>query len=190
MNMATQNAMRTTAPSTLPPLLAPGDWHVDSDHSEVTFRVKAMWGLITVSGRFNVLDGNIHVDEAMAPRGRLRAHVTALDSGIRMRDGHLRSADFFDAEHYPYLEFSVRKLADPGDGRMRIAGDLVIRGMAYALEVEAMVRDVGDGTVETAAQAMIEHATLGRSLKRGGVIKGPAHLAARIRFVRDKRKAS
>jgi polyisoprenoid-binding protein YceI len=183
MNMTTENAMRTTAPSTIR-LLTPGVWHVDPDHSEVTFRVKAMWGLITVSGRFKVLDGTIHVRESMA-RGRLRAHAISLDTGIRMRDGHLRSADFFDAQHYPYLEFSVQNLADGGDGRVRIAGDLVIRGMAYPLEVVAMVRDAGDGTIETAAQAMVERAAIGRSLKRGGVIKGPAHLEARIRLARD-----
>jgi polyisoprenoid-binding protein YceI len=184
MNMTTENTMRTTTPSTLR-LLTPGVWHVDPDHSEVTFRVKAMWGLITVSGRFKALDGTIHVRESMAFRGRLRAHAISLDTGIRIRDGHLRSADFFDAEHHPYLEFSVQKLADGGDGRVRIAGDLVIRGIASPLEVEAVVRDAGDGTIETAAQAVVERAAIGRSLKRGGVIKGPAHLAARIRFVRD-----
>jgi len=184
MNMTTENAIRATAPSTIR-LLPPGVWHVDPDHSEATFRVKAMWGLITVSGRFAVLDGTIDIRESMASHGRLRAHVGSLDTGIRLRDGHLRSADFFDAEHYPYLEFSVQKLAVGGDGRVRIAGDLVIRGLAYPLEVEAMVRDAGDGAIETAAHAMVERATIGRSMKRGGVITGPAHLAARIRFVRD-----
>ena len=184
MNMTTENAMRTTAPSAIR-LLTPGVWHVDPDHSELAFRVKAMWGLITVSGRFKVLDGTIQVRESMALRGRLRAHAISLDTGIRMRDGHLRSADFFDAQHHPYLEFSVQKLADGGDGHVRIAGDVVIRGMAYPLEVEAMVRDAGDGTIETTAQVMVERAAIGRSLKRGGVIGGPAHLAARIRFVRD-----
>src|SRR5215471_12834379 len=103
--------------------ITPGVWHVDPDHSEVTFRVKAMWGLITVSGRFKVLDGTIHVNDAMAPRGRLRAHAGSLDTGIRMRDAHLRSTDFFDAQHYPYLEFSVQKLADGGAGRVQVAGD-------------------------------------------------------------------
>ena len=185
MNMTTENAIRASAPSTIR-LLTPGVWHVDPDHSEVTFRVKAMWGLITVSGRFKVLDGTIHVRESIALRGRLRAHASSLDTGIRMRDGHLRSADFFDAEHHPYLEFSVQRLADGGHGHVRIAGDLVIRGMAHPLEVEAMVRDAGDGAIEAAAQAMVERAAIGRSLKRGGVIKGPAHLAARIRFVRDE----
>jgi hypothetical protein len=57
--------------------------------------------------------------------------------------------------------------------------------MASPLEVEAMVRDTGGGTVETAAHAAVERATIGRSLRRGGVIKGPAHLLAHIRFVRD-----
>ena len=185
MSMTPENAMRTTAPSTIR-LLPPGVWHVDPDHSEVTFRVKAMWGLITVRGRFKALDGTIHIRESMALRGRLRAHAISLDTGIRMRDRHLRSADFFDAEHHPYLEFSVQKLAEGGDGRLRVAGNLVIRDMVFPLEVEAMVRDAGDATIETAAQAIVERAAVGRSMKRGGVIKGPAHLAARIRFVRDE----
>lgn len=111
-----------------------------------------------------------------------------LDTGIRMRDRHLRSADFLDAEHYPYMEFSVRDLADAGGGHMRIAGDLVMRGTPFPLNADAMVRDVGDGTVEITAQASVECAVINRSLKRGSVIKGPAHLAARIRFVRDNER--
>ena len=190
MSIAIRNDRRATIPSAMAQALGPGVWCLDPAYSAATFRVRAMGGLIGIGGRFKVLDGAIQVDEAGRPSGHLRAHAGSLDTGIRMRDRHLRSADFFDVERHPYLEFSVRELAEDRSGRMRITGELVIRGVASLLEAQATVQDAGDGTVEIAADATVEHAAVGRALKRGRVIKGPALLTARLRFARDGKAES
>ncbi len=78
-----------------------GVWNLDPDRSTVGFKVKNMWGLISVKGRFTDVDGDGQITGKGAVFGRLDIQVASIHTGIGKRDKHLRSGDFFDVEHYP-----------------------------------------------------------------------------------------
>ena len=105
-------------------------WEIDPAHSEAQFAVKHMM-FTTVRGHFNVLSGHLHIDEQHPENSWVEAQVdaTSVDTRSDYRDNHLRSPDFFDAEHYPTLNFKSTKVEHVKGEEYNVLGDLTIRGM-------------------------------------------------------------
>src|SRR5579863_1692654 len=105
-------------------------WEIDPAHSEATFAVKHMM-FTTVRGHFNVLSGHLNIDEQHPENSWVDAQVdaTSIDTRSDYRDNHLRSADFFDVEHYPALTFKSKKVEHVKDNEYNVLGDLSIRGV-------------------------------------------------------------
>ena len=82
-----------------------------------------------VRGRFPVSAGHLVIaDDPVASTVEATIDVAAVDSGDPKRDDHLRSADFFDVEHYPTVTFRASRVEDHGDGEFTLHGDLTVRG--------------------------------------------------------------
>jgi polyisoprenoid-binding protein YceI len=105
-------------------------WTVDKVHSSVEFAVKHMM-FTTVRGRFTAFEIEVDFDEANPERSSVEARIEAasIDTREEKRDAHLRSADFLDAEQYPYLIFKSKRVEPVGKGHYRIVGDLTVRGV-------------------------------------------------------------
>ncbi len=87
-------------------------------------------------GTFRRLSGEVAVDprDARTARITLSIEAASIDTGIRLRDNHLRSAEFLDVERYPSITFeSVR--TDPADRRVTVMGRLTIHGVTRELTV-------------------------------------------------------
>src|SRR5690606_8693637 len=112
-----------------------GTWILDPAHSEVTFSVRHMM-ISKVRGTFGVKSATL-----IAPENPLEAKVeasvdvTSIDTNDEGRDGHLRSADFFDAENFPTMEF-VSTGARTENGDLFVDGDLTIRGITKPVSFE------------------------------------------------------
>ena len=104
-------------------------YHIDKAHSEVTFQVRHL--LTKVRGRFSEFNGIIDFDEEQPERSSAEVTVQAatVDTNERDRDTHLRSADFFDVEHFPTLTFGSRRIVPKGGGAFELQGDLTIHGV-------------------------------------------------------------
>jgi polyisoprenoid-binding protein YceI len=108
--------------------LPAGEWTLDPDSSSAEFAVRHFWGLITVRGHFNGIEGELSIDPAGAVAGELRIDAASVDTGNKQRDKHLRSADFFGADEHPqvvYTPSAVRRVDGSGlemDGGLAIAG--------------------------------------------------------------------
>ena len=107
-------------------------WQLDATHSSVEFSVKHMM-MTTVRGRFKNVQATLTGDRDHPAQAGIEAtiDVTSIDTGVADRDGHLKSADFFDAEHFPQITFRGTRIeGNPpkteGD-RFRVHGDLKIR---------------------------------------------------------------
>ncbi|GAB2519409.1 YceI family protein [Microbacterium petrolearium] len=106
----------------------PGTYAIDPAHSEVGFTVRHMM-ISKVKGAFHVIEGTI-----VAPENPLEASVTAkadvasINTKDEGRDQHLRSADFFDAENHPTIEFVSTGVRHEG-GDFLVDGDLTIKGV-------------------------------------------------------------
>jgi len=101
-------------------------WVFDPAHSQVQFSVKHL-GISTVRGTFDAFSGSIDEENGQATAVTVEIDVASLDTGNEQRDGHLRSADFFDVENHPKATFSLTKFERSGDDVIA-TGDLAIRG--------------------------------------------------------------
>jgi len=119
-------------------------WEIDPSHSEATFSVKHMM-FSTVRGHFNVLSGHLHIDEEHPENSWVDAQVDAssVDTRDEKRDGHLRSPDFFDAEHYPTLTFKSTKVEKLGGDEYRVLGDLTMHGVTKPVVFNAKYNGLG-----------------------------------------------
>ncbi|MCC6475530.1 YceI family protein [bacterium] len=106
------------------------DWELDKAHSSVNFAVKHMM-VSTVRGGFKDFDGTASFDPA--DLSTLSASFTAQSGSIstdnEKRDGHLKSADFFDTEKYPTVTFVSKKAVQTAPGKAHLTGDLTLRGV-------------------------------------------------------------
>jgi len=104
-------------------------WHFDPDHTVAAFGVQHL-AIAKVRGQFNKVSGILTYDPANPAATGLEVtiDVASLYTGIRKRDVHLVSPDFFDAVNYPEITFSSTGCAMTGRTG-RLTGDLTIRGI-------------------------------------------------------------
>ena len=105
------------------------NWKVDSMHSEVGFKVRHMM-ISNVSGSFGSFDATAQTngDDFSAAKFDFSAAIDSINTGVADRDGHLKSADFFDAENHPALKFTSIDVKKVSDDALEIAGNLEIKG--------------------------------------------------------------
>jgi polyisoprenoid-binding protein YceI len=119
-------------------------WQIDPAHTDVAFEVKHLM-ISKVRGRFGAVTGTIHLDPADLTASSVVAEidVTSISTGQEQRDGHLRSADFFDVEKYPSITFRSTRVESAGDDRYRVTGDLTIRDVTREVVLDTV--DEGRG---------------------------------------------
>jgi len=157
-------------------------WNIDSSHSGVHFAVRHM--VVTkVRGAFTRYQGTIDFDEQEpeASKVSVRIEAASIDTREPQRDGHLRSADFFDVERFPTLSFESTKVEKLKGDRYRVTGDLVIRGVTQPVELEVEYLGVGkdplgNERVGFQAETSINRKDFGlnwnQALEAGGVLVG------------------
>ena len=104
----------------------PGPWTIDPVHSSVVATARHL-GISSIKARFSDVNGRINIGRPVE-QSSVRAEIKAasLDSGIKMRDDHLRSPDFLDVETYPTISFESRALHQRGADRWQLSGDLTL----------------------------------------------------------------
>jgi polyisoprenoid-binding protein YceI len=155
---------------------------VDPSHSSVSFEVKHMM-IATVRGHFSEFDGRLEVaeDDPANSRGWGAVRVASIDTGDPDRDAHLRSPEFFDAEHYPEMRFETVWIRHVDGGLYRVAGNLTIKGTTRVVEVDATVEGAaedpwGNERAGIAIRGTINRTDFGltwqHTLASGGVLVG------------------
>ena len=103
-------------------------WIIDTAHTEIGFKVKHLV-ISTVSGKFTKFEGKLEGDPADFSNAQITftADIDSITTGNEQRDGHLKSADFFDAANHPKLSFKSTAIVGKGDNEYKVTGDLTIR---------------------------------------------------------------
>lgn len=106
-------------------------WQVDTQHTQIAFAIRHL-GISFIRGRFRLAEAQLTLDEQQPERSSLRARVdvNTLDTGEPARDGHLKTADLFNAEQHPYIEFASKSLRLGENGKFSLVGDLTIKGVS------------------------------------------------------------
>lgn len=114
-------------------------WSIDPTHSEVQFKVKHLV-ISTVTGSFQNFEGTVETegDDFSNAKVNFSLDVTSINTNQEQRDGHLRSADFFDAEKYPHIKFESTSVTKEGDDEYKLTGNLTIKDVTkpVTLKVE------------------------------------------------------
>ncbi|MDQ0613132.1 polyisoprenoid-binding protein YceI [Microbacterium sp. W4I4] len=158
----------------------PGTWILDPSHSEVTFSVRHMM-ISKVRGTFGMKEATL-----VAPENPLEAQVsakvdvTSIDTKDDNRDAHLRSADFFDTDTFPTMDFASTG-ARVENGDFFVDGDLTIRGItkpvSFEFEFGGFGQDpYGNYKAGASAKTVINREDFGltwnAALESGGVLVG------------------
>src|SRR6266702_286213 len=103
-------------------------WNIDPAHSVAEFKVKHMM-ISNVKGTFPKVSGALTLDESDLAKSSVAAtiDVSSIQTRDEQRDGHLKSADFFDVEKYPTMTFKSTGVKVTGAGEGTVEGDLTIR---------------------------------------------------------------
>lgn len=152
-----------TTPSTdpQPTPISAGDWRVVSARSELGFLTRTMLGLVKVRGRYSGFDGELHVDGAGAARGELRVQTETITTGIKRRDSHLRSKDFFHVDVHPQMRFELERLEPHGDGTAQLTGTLQIRDQSQRIDIPLSVSSTGPGEIHLNGDFEVDHRSAG-----------------------------
>ena len=105
-------------------------WKLDPAHSSAEFKVKHMM-ISNVKGSFSGLSGTLIENTVDSTLSSVAASidVSSISTSDAQRDGHLKSADFFEAEKYPTMTFTSTKVERKSDDEYRVTGDLTIHGV-------------------------------------------------------------
>jgi polyisoprenoid-binding protein YceI len=141
----------------LPP---PGPWTVDPVHSTVGAVARHL-GISSVHGRFTDFAASIEVAPDDVTKSRVVAVIQAasIDTGNRMRDTHLRSADFLDVDHHPEITYRSDGLTAAGADRWTVHGELSLHGVVRPVDLDLAYLGTGAdawGGVRAAFRATAE----------------------------------
>lgn len=113
-------------------------WGIDASHSEVLFKVKHLM-ISTVTGSFKEFGADVELegDDLTNAQVSFWANAASIYTNDEKRDGHLRSADFFDSEKFPKLTFKSSGVEGSGS-TWKVTGDLTIKDVTkpVTLDVE------------------------------------------------------
>src|SRR4029078_473071 len=129
--------------------LTPGTWNVDPVHSSVGFVARHLM-VSKVRGRFGTFRGTLTIAEApLKASVEGSADVASISTGDESRDGHLKSADFFDVEKYPTIDLVSTRIDRDGEHYV-LHTTLPVNGVTkpvdFELEFEGVSPDPWGGT--------------------------------------------
>ncbi|GGQ00544.1 hypothetical protein GCM10010279_04280 [Streptomyces mutabilis] len=134
--------LQVAQPAQLP---APGDREIEPTHSSIAFTARHI-GLSRVHGRFNAFAGAVRIGEDMDQSAmHVVIDAASIDTDVKMRDDHLRSADFLDVQRFPTLEFYSEKFTHRGGNRWAVTGTLSLHGVTRTVTLDAEYLGLGNG---------------------------------------------
>jgi polyisoprenoid-binding protein YceI len=115
-------------------------YEIDQQHTHLGFTAKHL-AVSTVRGRFNKFEGGFESpdDDFTKARGEVKVEVASLESRSDQRDTHLRSADFFDVEKYPYIIFKLTSIEPVDEENFRVNGELTVKDVTKPIVLEATI---------------------------------------------------
>lgn len=161
-----------------------GRWDIDVVHSSLNFAARHMM-ISTVRGAFREFTAWFVVGETDSEfAAECSIQVASIETGNRERDDDLRATSFLDAEAFPVIQYRAddTDLGHAADGRARVRGDLVIKGVSRPVELDVTFKgfaphdESGLARLSLTATTQIDRREFGmtwnRVLDSGGILVG------------------
>jgi len=178
-----------------PAAAANSNWQIDPAHSSAQFSVRHM-AISTVRGAFSKVTGSVVFDDKDISKSTIDVtiDVNSVDTRVPDRDNDLRSEKFFDVAHYPSITFKSKKVEQVAPGKLKVTGDLTIRGTTkeVVLDVEGPTVPLkdpwGNTRVAAAATTKINRQDFGvkwnATLDNGGVVVDDVSIVIDVELVK------
>ena len=116
-------------------------WNVNKAHSHFTFTITHL-AVSDVDGVFKDFDATIvsAKPDFSDAKFSLTANTASVNTGVDQRDGHLKSADFFDVATYPTLTFTTTGLTKTSENKYKLNGNLTIHGVTKPVSFDLWYR--------------------------------------------------
>ncbi|HEY3938423.1 MAG TPA: YceI family protein [Bryobacteraceae bacterium] len=177
-------------------------YEIDPTHSSVQFSVRHLM-VTNVRGSFRGVKGSVSYDPADPATATFEAtiDVNSINTNDEKRDGHLKSADFFDVAKYPTMTFKGTRLEKVSDEEFKATGDLTLHGVTKEVvltvdEVSKEAKDPWGGSrVGATVKGKIKRSDFGLTynapLETGGMMLGDeVKLELDIQFVKTQSAAA
>jgi len=161
-----------------------GVWNIDPHRSTIGFKAKSIWGLAPVKGRFTEFSGDGQIMDTQTIFGRIDIHAASVDTKIRKRDDHLRSADFLEAEKFPDISVVVTGAEAIDSDTVDLRAQLTVKGTTAPLPLRTKFAVLDDGAVRLRAQAAIDRKDFGVDGNMIGMVSDKATISADVVFRR------
>jgi polyisoprenoid-binding protein YceI len=141
---------------------AAGRYVVDASKSAVRFQIRNL-GMMTVKGGFGSFSGSVDLAEPFAKTVvEGSAEIGSIDTGIRKRDAHLRTADFFDAAKFPVMTFKSTRATGTADS-FELEGVLTIKGVPFSVRFKGRrsAAAAPDGALVVTAEGVVDRRDFG-----------------------------
>jgi polyisoprenoid-binding protein YceI len=115
-------------------------WSADPPHSAVAFRVRHL-GITWVNGTFGQWTADLNYDPSHPEAATVTARIqtASVSTGNDRRDNDLRQ-NFLAADSFPEIMFVSKRVEKIAPDKLRISGDLTMRGVTHPVVLDA---DVG-----------------------------------------------
>jgi polyisoprenoid-binding protein YceI len=183
-------AATTTSPASVT------TWNIDPAHSAAEFKVRHMM-ISNVKGTIKGITGTLteHATDSTLSSVEATVDVSTIHTGEVQRDGHLKSADFFEVEKHPTMTFKSTKVVPKGEGEYAVTGDLTMHGVTkpvtFAVEgPSAPGKDPwGNTRIGLTATAKVNRKDFGlnwnAALETGGILVGEdVHITLDVQFIK------
>jgi polyisoprenoid-binding protein YceI len=118
---------------------------ITKEGSSIKFNVKAS---VAIDGTFDQWDATLKFGSTDVTSGVLDIKIQAasVNTGSSMKDGKLKSKDFFDVEQDPFITFHSKRITQTGPDTFSIEGDFTIRGVTKTETLTLTVTGKGTGS--------------------------------------------
>lgn len=108
---------------------------IDPTHTYPNFTISHL-GFSTMYGRFDKTSGTLTMDRAKGTGSvDITVDMASVNTGMKKRDDHLRSPDFFNVAEFPVMTFKSTKVEFAGKGA-KVTGDLTIKGVTKSVTLD------------------------------------------------------
>jgi len=136
-----------------------------------------------VHGELSDITGTVNFDPSTpeSTEFEVTINTATLTTANDQRDGHLKSADFLDVEHYPTITYKSKSVRKVGDEDFEVTGDLTLHGVTRELTLKTEVTPEtlspwGGYKIGVSASGMINREDFGmtwnQALEAGGFLVG------------------
>jgi len=157
-------------------------YKIDPAHSEISFKIRHLM-ITNVTGSFTKFDGTMESDKDDFSDAKIHfeAETASITTHNEQRDGHLRSAEFFDAEQFPKVTFDSTSFQKKGEEDYTLTGNLTMHGITKLVTLNA---EFGGITTDPWGQSKVGFELTGKinrkefglvwntNLETGGVMLG------------------